>query len=711
MVSPAIFAPNRTTLRAMLAVFIMALGVVAIYWPPPAQPNSVLIGSDYLQLHSRRMQFARDAIITSAQLLPAWYPRELLGTPFWSNIQNFPFIPTRLLVLLTMEPNGQYTYAIAVSLSAVLAALFTYLYTRKVGLGLTGSAAAGWTFACSGYYASRVTAGHLPMLEAYPALPLLLWLVECQLQKHEQHESPRRWICAVALGTTSVILAGHPQLPVYSIIVAALYALWRGGSGRTVWSWTAMVLGIGIAGFVLFPMAMLIARSSRVLALARAFNDLSMPYGRLAAFFFPWLDGAPPLLDHTGAKPFRGYPDMTYFWDTVVYTGVLPWIALVLICSYFFRCKLDRFAMKIAIFTATMGVLGILLAVPLVQQLTTLIPGTIFRSPARLIYLTVFALSLALGVGLHLVLSIVRPGMSHALVALFLVVHIVDLGGHDRLFILRGSLLPTAESESFTNILKNVGNGRAALDYELTLPVNRTVDDVGFFDSIMLARSYKAMLSLAGAPFGLNIQNFNGSELSPRALTATGVKVMFTRARRMDLRSEGEIHGIRVYSNPGSSERAEFFEMSQVRYLPTEQIHDALRDPKFDLQSRLLLPLDATLLSWTSSVIGSKDDAAVEYRRPTSDQIECTVTTGRSGYLRIIESWDPGWSATIDGEPVQIVPALDAMLAVPVTPGRHEVRFVYRTPGVAAGATISIMSLGLLAALMWISERSRHGQS
>ena len=50
------------------------------------------------------------------------------------------------------------------------------------------------------------------------------------------------------------------------------------------------------------------------------------------------------------------------------------------------------------------------------------------------------------------------------------------------------------------------------------------------------------------------------------------------------------------------------------------------------------------------------------------------------GYLRVIESFDPGWSATIDGPRTEISPANDALLAVHVAPGQHTIRFTYRTP-------------------------------
>ena len=111
--------------------------------------------------------------------LPAWYPRELGGTPFRANIQSFPFIPTRFPLLL-FEPHQ--AYLVGVEISALLAAVFTYLYCRRVGIGRIAAAVGGWTFACSGYFASRTMVGHLPLLEAYPSLPLLLWLTEVHLQ-------------------------------------------------------------------------------------------------------------------------------------------------------------------------------------------------------------------------------------------------------------------------------------------------------------------------------------------------------------------------------------------------------------------------------------------------------------------------------------------------------------------------------------------------
>src|SRR4051812_48940301 len=161
----------------------MLLGVLAVYLPVVALwQGKIISGGDFAYLHVRRMAFAREQLFhnPAGTHLPAWYPRELLGTPFWSNVQNFPFLPTRLLVLLTLEP--QYTYTFAIVIAALLTATFTYTYARRIGLGAVAGAGAGWTFACCGFFAGRIPAGHMPLLEAMPALPLLLWLIEVCLQ-------------------------------------------------------------------------------------------------------------------------------------------------------------------------------------------------------------------------------------------------------------------------------------------------------------------------------------------------------------------------------------------------------------------------------------------------------------------------------------------------------------------------------------------------
>jgi hypothetical protein len=86
--------------KTTLTLLILGLAVLAVYFPMRTAPgDNTLQGGDYLQLHLFRIRFAQEALFGPHRHLPGWYPRELLGTPFWSDMQNFPLLPTRLVLL------------------------------------------------------------------------------------------------------------------------------------------------------------------------------------------------------------------------------------------------------------------------------------------------------------------------------------------------------------------------------------------------------------------------------------------------------------------------------------------------------------------------------------------------------------------------------------------------------------------------------------
>ena len=64
------------------------------------------------------------------------------------------------------------------------------------------------------------------------------------------------------------------------------------------------------------------------------------------------------------------------------------------------------------------------------------------------------------------------------------------------------------------------------------------------------------------------------------------------------------------------------------------------------------------------------------------------------------QAWAPGWS--VDGRPVEQV--LGTLQAVPLGAGRHTVRFEYEPPGLALGASLSLLSL---LVLVWLRARRR----
>jgi hypothetical protein len=700
--NPALKTPRDSRGRSILTAAVIAVSVLAMYCPPALlSPDAGLYGMDFWALHLRRLSFVQEQLSASFWALPAWYPRELLGTPFWSNLQSFPWIPSRLLLLL-VDP--AVAYGLGVNLAAVLAACFTYLYGRSIGWGRPAAVLAGWTFACSGFFAARVMVGHLPLLEAYPALPLLLWLVERALSR----EAGAGSLAALALGTACIVVAGHPQLPAYAVASALFYLVWMERQRRALAGACAIGLGAGATLAVWWPMLALLQRSTRVLPLQLAFNDLALPYTRLGAFFLPWKDGWPSEVQRTPPVAFADFPSPAYFWDTVGYVGILPWLALLgLVIALLLRRR--RPGCRAAFFAA-LGTASLLLALPFAKDLSSLVPGTFLRSPARLLYVTTFVLSLAAGAALEIFLQ--SGQRRHArkrvvLAGVAVLVHVVDLAAHDRAFIRvrQRSLQAMPSSESL--IAERLGSGRVAIDYHITLAFNRRFDDVGFFDSILLARPYRALLELSGISPDVNVQDLSGSVLPARALANLGVHYVITTSPRGDLPlvlSER----YPLYAVPDPLPRVAFYAPDRVQFLSEADMHARLQQYWFRLGEGLMLPRETNRLNEAGAALHPPEaglEAELEYRRPSPDRIALRVDAPRAGFIRILESWDPGWKASIDGASVPVLRADTFAMALAVGPGRHRVELEFETPAARAGAAASLASVLLLSALLWANRR------
>ena len=680
----------------VLVVIAMFAFTEAVYMRPGLLTGaSSMMGSDYEMLHRWRLAFARQSLFGARHFLPAWNPHEVLGTPFAANLQGFPWIPTRLILLL-LDPSV--AYAAGVGIAAALAALFAYLYCRRAGLSEIGAAAAGWTFACAGYFSSRVMAGHLPLLEAYPALPLLLWLVDRALAP--ERERRRRFdLAALALCCACVVVAGHPQVPAYALLSAFIYLAWRGRGASMalrVRAAAAMVLGIGLALAAWWPMLMLIGRSTRVLRLAAPDNDVSMPYSRLLALVVPGIQGWAEPVALADQNPFAGYPNNAWFWDTASYVGLLPLIAIIallIVCAV--RRRMPNWR---GIFLACIGTGALICSLPLATPLLHLLPGTFLRSPARLLYISTFCAAVALGAGVDSLRVVAWPRrvllLNGALAAL-LALHFADLWNFAHWFI---QTYPSAENApAFQSILdREAGSGRIAEEREdLVFSYGDRYDDAGGFDSIFLARFNRAWLALAGLPSDTNEQVFDASVLPPRALEAMGVRFVITTQARSDLQLARSTDDAKLYRVANPAPRAGFIAASRAEFERAQQIPAMFASGPWD---RLLLEPDARGSLPPAGVATGAE--RIDYERPSSDEIDFAATSPQPGFVYVLEAFDPGWSATVDGVGAPVLPANGFAMAIPMAAGNHAVRLHYATPGRATGEWLSLVSLCFLIGLI-----------
>lgn len=98
--------------------------------------------------------------------------------------------------------------------------------------------------------------------------------------------------------------------------------------------------------------------------------------------------------------------------------------------------------------------------------------------------------------------------------------------------------------------------------------------------------------------------------------------------------------------------------------------------------------------------------------RPGTQGIDVEVRVDRPAMLVVSEAWFPGWTATVDGEPVGIRRADGLLLGVPVPAGAQRVELRYTAPGLALGAAVSTITLVALAgAAVSVGWRRRRRRS
>jgi hypothetical protein len=175
-----------------------------------------------------------------------------------------------------------------------------------------------------------------------------------------------------------------------------------------------------------------------------------------------------------------------------------------------------------------------------------------------------------------------------------------------------------------------------------------------------------------------------------------------TTTRQLTLSTEGHyrlVHSgdVKIYQNLDVLPRA--FVVHQAEIIPDiDQQVARLRDPHFD-PARAIILADGELLAGQ----GGSDAQVVVY---TPEKIVIQANTDAAGYLLLTDTYYPGWSATIDGQPADVLRADVMFRAVRLEPGTHQVEFDYRPATLYWGSRVSAVALLLwLVALIGVVRR------
>jgi len=91
-------------------------------------------------------------------------------------------------------------------------------------------------------------------------------------------------------------------------------------------------------------------------------------------------------------------------------------------------------------------------------------------------------------------------------------------------------------------------------------------------------------------------------------------------------------------------------------------------------------------------------------RRPGEYRIEADNAT--DAYLVLSEAYYPGWRAEVDGKPAEVFPADHLIQAIRLPPGKHVVRFVYRSRFLGLGFAVAILAALVPGLLSWRRSRA-----
>ena len=124
-----------------------------------------------------------------------------------------------------------------------------------------------------------------------------------------------------------------------------------------------------------------------------------------------------------------------------------------------------------------------------------------------------------------------------------------------------------------------------------------------------------------------------------------------------------------------------------------------LAEPSFDPAHEIVLPSGPA----ASAVAAFSGRSRILEFRP--DRVRLEAELSAPGFVVLVDTYDPGWRATVDGAPAEVLRADVALRAVAVPSGRHVVEYVYRPRSITGGLAVS--GLALLAAVALAAAEAR----
>jgi uncharacterized membrane protein YfhO len=127
-----------------------------------------------------------------------------------------------------------------------------------------------------------------------------------------------------------------------------------------------------------------------------------------------------------------------------------------------------------------------------------------------------------------------------------------------------------------------------------------------------------------------------------------------------------------------------------------------MKKPTFDPATTLVKIAAAGEMAGTIQWGQESPEDEVAITNYAAEQIEIETRLESPGWLVLTDSYYPGWQATLDQQPVEILPVNLLFRAIPIPSGEHQIRFEFNPGSLRQGALVSIVALFVvMGGLIW----------
>ncbi|RAQ94427.1 hypothetical protein [Thermogemmatispora tikiterensis] len=653
---------KRWLVGAAQVALLLLVGLL-IQWPAPVSDDQLVAawpGSDLVVSHWP-MVLELQRTVAQAHRFPLWNPYFGGGLPLGADPLAALFYPPTQLVHFFSLRNY---FFVLMTLHFFWAGLGTLLLARRVlALPRWPALVAAISYMATPRLISHLGAGHVTIMQTvcwYPWLALTTWATVRQ---------PLRWGPALALCVAMTLLAGHPQMAYYGLLMLATVAAWlllqqarQEGWRPALFSATGLLvacsLGVALAGIHLLPLLELMRYSTRAYALHPK-DQITLTQ------FLHSLVNEPPLGWIT--------------WEGMV----APGLSVLCLAVFGFVSRMRKtWPLVLGVVLVASLAMGQASWVYLVAHYV--LPGfDRFRGLARIWFLGLLGLALLAGLGASTLTQALRRQSRVASLAvgvLLLALVATNLVLLDQRYSQVGSVsLITRPSRVALAAQQLAGNGRIYGVQENIPQLTAAELELRLADGAdpLLIGAYVQYMDRAGGYYSTGYQqrvpyDAPWVQPDPRLLGLLHVTVLVSKRPLQDshLLLAGKIDGTFLYRNSLDAGPAYLLRPGSNGQLPS-------------LDHYQLLP------------------ATIQLLRLQDDEQSFRETSATGGYLVVATTAYPGWIALLDGQRVPVQSFAGLMPAIRVGPGTHTLSYLYRPASVLRGAALA--ALGLLTLLLWLA--------